>query len=100
HALRTLLTDRFVIHDRPADKFGGARRCKKHFPVSAPAVLSRLDSERVKSFCQCRGSFVGRKNPFPLDNQILSDALKAAAPHADPPIIFYRLGNGSTTGLS
>jgi len=42
-AIGALLVDRFVVHDRAADEFGGTRRGKEHLPVSAPTLLSRWD---------------------------------------------------------
>src|SRR5215831_2891557 len=58
----------------------GARRGKEHFPVSASALLGRLDSERVESSCQHGDG--GRQDPFPFHNQRQCDALQIVA---DPP---------------
>src|SRR5262245_2618954 len=80
-AVGTLLTDRFVIHDDTADELGGARRGKEHFPVSAPALLGRLNPERVESSCQGGDSLVGREDPFPFRNQRQRDTSQIVARH-------------------
>jgi hypothetical protein len=66
-----------------APLLGDARGSKKHFPVGTPALLGRLDAERVKSFGQSRDGFVGRKDPSPVSNQTLSDPLKIVARQLD-----------------
>jgi hypothetical protein len=86
-ATGTLLTDRFVIHDNAADELGGARGGKEHFPVGAPALLGRLNPERIETSCQGGDGLVGRENPFPFRNQRQRDALQIVARHADPPCV-------------
>src|SRR6516162_8519519 len=80
-AIGTLLTDRFVIHDGPADKLGGPRRGKEHFPVGAPALLARLNPQRVESPRQRGDGLVGRQDSFSLRNQRQRDAFQIAARH-------------------
>ena len=95
-AAGTLLADRFVIHDGAADEFGGARRGKEHFPVGAPALLGRLDSERVESLRQRWDGFVGRENPFSVGNQTLSNALETPASSCGSSHCFF--GNWNNHG--
>jgi hypothetical protein len=80
-AARTLLTDRFVIHDDAADELGDASGGKEHFPVGAPALLGRLDPERVESSCQRGDGLVGREDPFPFRNQRQRDTSQLVARH-------------------
>src|SRR5271167_3832773 len=62
-------------------------RSKKHFPVSATALLGRRDAENVKSFGQSRNGFVGRKDPFPVGDQARGNSFKIVA-HAVANAIF------------
>ena len=74
-AARTLLPDSLVLQDDPADELGRPRSGEEHFAVGAPALLGRLDPERVEPPRQSGDGLVGRENSFSVGNQRLCDAL-------------------------
>src|SRR5213080_2330181 len=80
------LTDGLILQDNTSDEFRRARCRKEHFAVGPPALLGRLDTERVEPPCQGGDGFVGRENSLPLGNQRLCNALQLVAHYGILPV--------------
>src|SRR6266852_3194823 len=80
------LTDGLILQDNTADEFRRARCRKEHFAIGPPALLGRLDTERVEPPCQGGDGFISRENSLPLGNQRLCNALQLVAHHGILPV--------------
>jgi len=60
YSIRTTLTDSLVVQNHTTDELGNVWGANEHFPVGAPALLGRLDPQRIKSPGQGGNGFVSR----------------------------------------
>ena len=80
-AVRGALADRLVEEDHPADVVLRAGRGEEQVAVCAPALLGRLDIDRVEALLDRAVALVGGENSLPRSDQRPGDRLELVLGH-------------------
>ena len=72
------LANRLVVEDDAADELLDARRREEQVAVGAPALLGRLESDRVEALLDRGGALVRREDALPLGDERLRGLMELA----------------------